>query len=206
MRIVTVVTSKGKNQQIKTDVSNWKGLVNELESAGLDVEGMKAIVGGLNVTLESAEAVLPTNDFTLFLSPVKIKAGFANADYYEFEWEADDVEDLSYTDLRTELKSIRTQASELEDDDMLELIGNYTHDSVSALKEKLTRCYESVVVEEEIEESSTQEMPETSLIVDEGLKTLVFEVAHKVGVRTDYNADDFDARNQSELERIMSTI
>lgn len=205
MRIVTVVTSKGKSQQIKTDVSNWKGLVNELESAGLDVEGMKAIVGGLNVTLESAEAVLPTNDFTLFLSPVKIKAGFANADDYEFEWEVEDIENLAYTELRTELKSIRTQASELEDDDMLELIGNYTHDSVSALKEKLTRCYESVVVEE-VEESSMQETSETSLIVDEGLKTLVFEVAHKVGVRTDYNADDFDARNQSELERIMSTI
>lgn len=198
MRTVTVVTSKGKNQQIQTNAPIWSNLVNELEGVGLSVEGMKAIVGGLNVTLESAEAVLPTNDFTLFLSPVKIKAGFATESEYDFDFEAYQVEVLSYTELRTELKSIRTQASELEDEDMLSIIGNYTHDSVDVLKSKLTRCYEAVVVEEDDDA--------VVAVADEGLTDLVLEIAYKVGVRTPYNADDFDARNHREMERVIATI
>lgn len=206
MKNVVISTSKGKNTQIKTSAQTWGELSAELTGNGYDLSGMKAIIGGLNVTLESTEAVLPTSDFTLFLSPVKIKAG-ADASDYEFEWELDDVEDLDYNQLRAELKSIRVQATELEDEETLELIGNYTHLSVSALKDTLTEVYNTFVEEEEEEDEIEEEKEGVfSPQADSQLETRVFEIEYRLGIVNDDNEERFFSRKDSERESVLRTI
>lgn len=195
MKNVTIVTTKGRNQQLQTNASTWGQLITELDNAGLSVDGMKAIIGQTKVTLESTEAELPQTNFTLFLSPVKIKAG---ANEYDLNFDASEVDDLSYTELRTELKSIRTQASEFEDEDLLDIIGNYTHDKVSQLRYKLAEVYEFI-------DSQEPEVAEL-VVVDSDLEARVFEIEYRLGILNPVNEERFNERSQEELNNVLATI
>lgn len=195
MKNVTIVTTKGRNQQLQTNASTWGQLITELDNAGLSVDGMKAIIGQTKVTLESTEAELPQTNFTLFLSPVKIKAG---ANEYDLNFDASEVDDLSYTELRTELKSIRTQASEFEDEDLLDIIGNYTHDKVSQLRYKLAEVYEFI-------DSQESEVGER-VVVDSDLEARVFEIEYRLGILNPVNEERFNERSQEELNNVLATI
>lgn len=141
MKNVIIITSRGQNQTIQTTATTWGELVVDLKANDINPSGMKAVVGKLNVTLESPEAVLPVESFVLFLTPVKIKAGS-----FDFEYSVEDIEKLTYLQLRTELKSIRRQANELEDEKMINVIGNYTHYTVPQLRNTLTFVYETSTV------------------------------------------------------------
>lgn len=187
MRNVVISTSKGKNAKIETGATTWGQFSQELRSVhGYDLSGLKAIVGGLNVTLESTEAVLPNTNFTLFLSPVKIKAGG-----YDLAWSVEDVNTLSYVDLRTELKSIRTQASEADDIETMEFIGNYTHSSVDELKAKLKSVYQRIG---------------SSSIEDSSLEERVFELEYVLGIVNPTNEEKFFQRKDVERKNIEKTL
>ena len=194
MKNVTIVTTKGRNQQLQTNASTWGQLLAELENTGLSVDGMKAIVGQTKVTLESTEAELPQTNFTLFLSPVKIKAG---ADY-DLNFDAENIDDLSYTELRSELKSLRTQASESEDEELLSIIGNYTHDTVAQLREKLTEAYDFI--------GSEEPEAEELVVVDSDLEARVFEIEYRLGILNSSNEERFTERSQAELDSVLATI
>lgn len=85
MRKVTVFSTKGRSKQvIETKATTWGELKKDLTEAGVSVSGVKAIVGENQNTLESSQASLPMGlqkngttdgDFTLFLTPVKVKSG-----------------------------------------------------------------------------------------------------------------------------------
>ena len=85
---VTVFSTKGaKRSVIETSAATWGVLKNQLIANNIPVDGMRAIVGETKVTLESSAAVLPVDfDFTLFLSPTKVKSGreLTRNECYEF--------------------------------------------------------------------------------------------------------------------------
>lgn len=75
-RTVKVFSTVGSNKsQCETSATNWETLQEELAGKGVLLSGMKAIVGGSEVTLESPNAQLPSGDFMLFLVPDKVKSG-----------------------------------------------------------------------------------------------------------------------------------
>ena len=85
MAQVTVFSTKGKKRSVVTTEANtWGELKKDLLNEGIETNNMKAIVGENQTTLESSAAVLPkgltasgevTKDFTLFLTPIKVKSG-----------------------------------------------------------------------------------------------------------------------------------
>lgn len=85
-RKLTIFNTIGNNKQvINTNATTWEGLQNELSQNGVNYSGMRAVVGESQVTLESSQAILPQEDFTLFLMPQKVKSG--GGDDYLLDWE-----------------------------------------------------------------------------------------------------------------------
>lgn len=84
-RKVVVYNTQGEHKTEVTFTGDfWEDLQDALGKAGIPYQGMRAIIGENQVTLESPKAVLPkgltvgdkvTDNFTLFLSPVKNKSG-----------------------------------------------------------------------------------------------------------------------------------
>lgn len=75
-RVVKVYSTVGSNKsECVTSAKVWEQLKAEMLEKGVLLDGMKAIVGGTEVTLESPNAQLPTGNFMLFLVPDKVKSG-----------------------------------------------------------------------------------------------------------------------------------
>ena len=75
-RLVTVLSTKDNNKkEINTDVTTWGELKPLIEAQGISCGDMKAMVRSTKATLEHSSAVLPTEDFTIFLTPGKVKSG-----------------------------------------------------------------------------------------------------------------------------------
>lgn len=76
MKSVLVYSTVGSNRkEIQSAAVSWSELKRELAQNGISAEGMKAVVGQTQVTLESPDAQLPNEPFTLFLYPVQVKSG-----------------------------------------------------------------------------------------------------------------------------------
>ena len=122
---VTVFSTKGaKKSVINSSAKTWGELRKDLAEAGIPYSGMRAILGETKVTLESSAAVLPVDfDFTLFLSPVKVKSGV-------------DINSMSRSDLYSFIKEQRT----IDNSGAVELFGNYPSKSTDELK-KLVKSY-----------------------------------------------------------------
>lgn len=85
MKIITIYQTKGQQTvKVETNASTWGELKRDLSANNVEYSGMKAIIGETKTVLELENAVLPkgltiagevTDNFTLFLSPAKQKAG-----------------------------------------------------------------------------------------------------------------------------------
>lgn len=85
MRTVTIYSTKGQQSvKLETSANTWAELKKDLSGKGVEYSGMKAIIGETKTVLELDGATLPngitvgdqvTNNFSLFLSPTKQKAG-----------------------------------------------------------------------------------------------------------------------------------
>jgi hypothetical protein len=88
---VTVYTGTGSSKVINTEAAKWGDLINDLSRNGVSYNSgnTKAVIGETEVTLESNDAVLPTDNFTLFLLPQKVKSGYEESyeDSYNDEGE-----------------------------------------------------------------------------------------------------------------------
>lgn len=86
MRQFTIYATVGQQTHVvDTHGSNWGEVQQELRAAGVKVDGMKAITGESQITLESAQAVIPTTESTIFLLPQKVKSGYHPDDYGDDE-------------------------------------------------------------------------------------------------------------------------
>ena len=75
-RKVTVYSTMGKkNTSFVCEGNTFNDLKKVMRGLDIKHNGMKAVVGETRVTLESANAIIPDTDFTLFLMPIKTKSG-----------------------------------------------------------------------------------------------------------------------------------
>jgi hypothetical protein len=76
-KTVTVFNTHGQNRNVLSGVTarTWSELQNVLRRNNVSYDGMRAVVGDTQVTLESEGAQIPDQDFTLFLLPSKVRSG-----------------------------------------------------------------------------------------------------------------------------------
>ena len=73
---VTVISAQGNAPKtIQTSATTWGALEAELNAQDIATTNMKAMVRETKGNLEAKDAVLPPTNFTLFLTPGKIKSG-----------------------------------------------------------------------------------------------------------------------------------
>ena len=83
MRKVTIYSNKTRaTQEINTDVATW-GELKALISEDMMVSNARCMVKENRMTLESAQAVLPTGDFIVYVYPTKVKSGVTEDAYTE---------------------------------------------------------------------------------------------------------------------------
>ena len=74
-KIIVVSTTRTAPKELYSSATTWGQLQEVLTEFG-NVGSMRAVVKETKSDLVSKDAVLPEGDFTLFLTPKQIKAGF----------------------------------------------------------------------------------------------------------------------------------
>lgn len=188
MRKVTVVTTNNSqvNQfEVEAGVSTFSQLVAALPA--VDFSNKTVTVGKALYSLEHADAVLPEGNLKVFISPKDMKAAFP-AEYYN---------------LRDQLRELRREAIENDDDEIIDIIGNYTHDSVNVMSAKLADALavKADREEEEMEEDNDGEFVKADWtpFVAEFMER-IFEVEYALGIRNTANAARFNQRALAEAK------
>lgn len=81
-RTITIVATKGEKKKIEFTGTKWSELRTLVEKAGYDLHNMKAVEGVRKSTLEHDEALVPEQNFNLFLMPYKSKSGHTRSEVY----------------------------------------------------------------------------------------------------------------------------
>ena len=89
-RKIKIYTTAGMPGTIETNVSTIGELKPLLRQREINYDGMKMLVGETKNELSVDEAVLPTEDFKLYLMPAKTKSG---VDFDEMEEAVERIED-----------------------------------------------------------------------------------------------------------------
>ena len=89
-RKIKIYTTAGMPGTIETNVSTLGELKPLLRQREINYDGMKMLVGETKNELSVDEAVLPTEDFKLYLMPAKTKSG---VDFDEMEEAVERIED-----------------------------------------------------------------------------------------------------------------
>ena len=89
-RKIKIYTTTGMPGTIETNVSTLGELKPLLRQREINYDGMKMLVGETKNELSVDEAVLPTEDFKLYLMPAKTKSG---VDFDEMEEAIERIED-----------------------------------------------------------------------------------------------------------------
>ena len=162
-RKVSIVTTKGQNRvgansiSITDEIKTLGQLYPILSEYRVEYQGMKIMLVEGNFTLEHEDAVLPTGDFWLSLTPVKTKAG------------------ASYAEMKAFIKERRAVAVSSKDADTVELIGDYTRMTKAQMEELYDELQDLAEVEEEEEDDTFEDVAESNDLVAEvaRLKTKV---------------------------------
>lgn len=184
MRKVTVVTTNNSqvNQfEVEAGVSTFSQLVSALPA--VDFSNKTVTVGKALYSLEHPDAALPEGNLKVFLSPKDMKAAFP-AEYYE---------------VRDKLKEFRKEARENNDDEILNIIGNYTHDSVNVMRAKLEDV-EIILAGRENEDGETDFEVASLQNITSMIEGRLFEVEYALGIRNTDNATRFNERALAEAK------
>jgi hypothetical protein len=184
MRKVTVVTTNNSqvNQfEVEAGVSTFSQLVSALPA--VDFSNKTVTVGKALYSLEHPDAVLPEGNLKVFISPKDMKAALP-AEYY---------------DLRNKLRDFRKDAVENDDEDILDIIGNYTHDSVNVMRAKVEDV-EEILAEREEEVELPQPATNISWVAAASQEDRLFEVEYVLGIRNAANAQRFNQRALAEAK------
>jgi hypothetical protein len=188
MRKVTVVTTNNSqvNQfEVEAGVSTFSQLVAALPA--VDFSNKTVTVGKALYSLEHADAILPEGNLKVFISPKDMKAAFP-AEYYT---------------LRDQLRDLRREAIDNDDDEILDIIGNYTHDSVNVMSAKLADALAVKADRKEEEEDNNIEVVtpgSTGWVSLSSIQDRLFEVEYALGIRNVVNATQFNQRALAEAK------
>lgn len=91
MRTIKVYSTVGASGEVVTNVETLRELKPILISKGIDIAGMKLVVGETRNELSIDEAVLPTGDFKLYLMPQKTKSGSIESDLENIKSTVDEI-------------------------------------------------------------------------------------------------------------------
>lgn len=76
---IKVYTNLGKKGELVTSATTFGEIKNQLaDQLGVDVTGMKCIIGETSLELIANESVLPITDFQLFVIPSSTKSGYVD--------------------------------------------------------------------------------------------------------------------------------
>lgn len=79
-KVVTIFTTAGQNgKKVNFSGTTWGELKTVFRENGVNYEGMKAVIGGSQLTVEADAAALPSENFKMFLLPVKTKSGVSES-------------------------------------------------------------------------------------------------------------------------------
>lgn len=116
MKRVTVYSTVGQQKhEVTVSANNWGELQRELSEHGVGTSGMKAVIGESQVTLESNQAEVPSNDFTLFLLPQKVKSGsyWGKDEDCDCEDESEDVDGTLSSQIKSKIQEIGQNVNDL---------------------------------------------------------------------------------------------
>ena len=107
-RKIKIYTTAGMPGTIETNVSTLGELKPLLRQREINYDGMKMLVGETKNELSVDEAVLPTEDFKLYLMPAKTKSG------------------VDFDEMEQTIERIETDVERIEDklDEVLSLLRN----------------------------------------------------------------------------------
>ena len=91
-REIRIFSTKVKTK-FDTNVETWGQLKTILRENNINYSGMTAALSGSKLSLEHNDAVLPTENFVLYLMPTKVKSGI-------------NIDTFSYMDLRMAIQGI----------------------------------------------------------------------------------------------------
>ena len=110
VRSVLVYSTVGQTKkEIQTNAANWSQLKAALLDHGVGTQGMKAVIGESQVSLDLDEAKIPTEGFTLFLVPSKVESGYydSDGDWIDEDDDNEPVSDYTREDAIEDLKEAR---------------------------------------------------------------------------------------------------
>lgn len=76
-RIITIVSPQGDVRvELNSSANTWNELKSEINANGtFNANESTAMIRGIRESLTNGSTVLPTGEFTVFLTPSKIKSG-----------------------------------------------------------------------------------------------------------------------------------
>jgi len=76
-REITIISTQGDNRIVlNSSATTWGALVSEINKEGtFNASDAKAMVRSVRTPLEHSTDALPEGDFSIFLTPSKIKSG-----------------------------------------------------------------------------------------------------------------------------------
>ena len=157
MREIRVFSTKVK-KKLQSDVSTWGELKRILSVNDISYAGMNAALSGSKVSLQHNDAILPTENFVLYLMPTKVKSGI-------------NIDAFSYMDLRVAIQEIIESAGDTAKN-FFNSSKNYTRKTTEELRQLLKDWNTQVPVKSsknlEIESiiDKLQKMPFNQYITD----------------------------------------
>ena len=188
VRNVIVVSSRqAKPERVETEASTWAELKSILSEKNLFSDGMAASVGKTKVSLVLDEAALPAENFILYLTPTKVKAG-CDLNFVTPE----EFNEMSTKVKKTHLKELRSAANQADHEAFITALGNYSTKSGSALEE----LYPKLIAEFQTDSSiaATSSIP--------GLEERLAAIEVRLGLLNEYNADAFAAHYKDTMNSI----
>lgn len=127
-RKIKIWSTEGENGRIiETDLATWGELKELLMTEGYNIPALHATESITRTDLVNDMAVLPSQNFNLFLRPKETKSGSSNKAV---------VQALSYKELRQQVANLK---SLLPVSDFKKIFGNYTIDTRRALEQKVLK-------------------------------------------------------------------
>lgn len=187
MTNVLFIGSSMKKFRVDSNVTTWGQLKGAV--TGINFKDVQAtdLVTRTVYAHDSSVLNVVNGVVKIHLAP---NDGFKGGANYDFDYTIEDVEGLDFADVTQEIKNLRLQATEMEDEGTLTLIGNYTNLNTAARREKLIEIYTALG---NVPVVDNGEVVDTTALEAElaALKARVVAIELTLGLLNEHNTDEF---------------